>query len=103
VRLERLAWDGAQPPTEAALRARLVAEGFGVHCWTDAPGAHYQPHAHDEDETLWVLAGEITFEVAGRAYRLASGDRLQLPAGTVHAATAGSAGATYLIGERAHR
>lgn len=103
MRLEHLVWDGAGAPTEAALHARLAADGFGVHRWTDAPGAHYEPHAHDEDETLWVLAGEITFEIAGRAYRLVSGDRLQLPAGTVHAATAGAAGATYLIGERARR
>ena len=103
MRLEHLVWEGAGTPTEAALHARLAADGFDVYRWTDAPGAHYEPHTHDEDETLWVLAGEITFEIAGRAYRLGPGDRLQLPAGTVHAATAGTGGATYLIGELARR
>jgi quercetin dioxygenase-like cupin family protein len=96
----RIAWDGAEPPAEAALRARLAADGFGASLWRDAPGAHYAPHVHEQDECLWVLAGEITFEVAGRAYRLGSGDRLRLPAGTRHAATVGDEGASYLIGER---
>jgi quercetin dioxygenase-like cupin family protein len=100
VRLERIAWDGPAPPTEAALRARLAVEGFEPLAWTDAPGARYAPHAHENDESLWVLAGEITFEVAGASYRLGPGDRLRLPAGTRHAATVGADGATYLIGER---
>lgn len=100
MRLERLAWDGAGPPSEAALRARLASDGFDARAWTDAPGAHYASHAHENDESLWVLAGEITFEVADVAYRLGPGDRLQLPAGTRHAATVGADGATYLIGER---
>lgn len=100
VRLERIAWDEDASPTEAALRTRLVADGFEAWCWTDAPGAVYQPHSHDHDESLWVVAGEISFTIAGEIHRLGPGDRLQLPAGTVHAATAGPAGATYLIGER---
>jgi quercetin dioxygenase-like cupin family protein len=100
VHLGHLTWDGAEPPTEPVLRARLAADGFGAFLWQDAPGAHYQSHAHENDETLWVLTGEIVFEVAGCSYRLGPGDRLQLPAGTRHAATVGANGATYLIGER---
>ena len=101
MRLAHLVWDGDRPPTERELRNRLAADGFHAYLWTDAPGAHYQPHTHEADESLWVLDGEMTFEVAGRSYRLGPGDRLALPAGTLHAATAGPAGATYLIGERA--
>ena len=100
MRLEHLVWDGSGPPSEAALHARLAADGFDAYCWTDTPGARYEPHAHENDESLWVLDGEMTFEVAGSSYRLGPGDRLQLPAGTRHAATAGLQGATYLIGER---
>jgi quercetin dioxygenase-like cupin family protein len=98
--LARILWGGAGLPTEHELRARLAADGFGALLWQDAPGAHYEPHSHDDDESLWVLDGEIVFEVGGRSYRLGPGDRLQLPAKTVHAATAGPRGATYLIGER---
>lgn len=42
----------------------------------------------------------MTFRAAGREWRLGAGDRLMLPAGTVHTALAGPAGAAYLIGER---
>jgi quercetin dioxygenase-like cupin family protein len=100
MRLERIAWQGTTAPTEAALRARLETEGFSAFAWRDAPGASYDAHSHDHDESLWVVDGEITFGVAGREYRLGAGDRLMLPRGTVHTARAGAGGAHYLIGER---
>ena len=100
--LERIAWDGdgAGAPTERDLLGRLEAEGFEAFAWEDAPGADYQPHAHDHDESLWVIAGEITFGAGGEDYRLGPGDRLMLPRGTVHTARAGRGGARYLIGQR---
>jgi len=91
-------WPGAAPPTDAALRGELVGIGCNVFSWSDAPGATYTPHSHDHDETIVLVDGEITFTIAGRDYTLASpGDRLLLPAGTVHGARAGGVGATYLI------
>jgi quercetin dioxygenase-like cupin family protein len=100
VELEVIRWTDAAPAAERELRARLAREGFSVFRWSDAPGAHYAPHHHDHDESIWIVAGAITFTIAGRALGLAAGDRLMLPAGTVHVADAGPAGATYLIGER---
>jgi quercetin dioxygenase-like cupin family protein len=97
--LERIPWPGPDRPAEAQLRASLVADGFGAWRWSDSPGATYEPHTHPSDESLWVIEGCIDFFVAGETYRLGPGDRLQLPAGTVHGAKAGPAGATYLIGE----
>ncbi len=98
--LELRPWTERGTPSAAELRARLAAEGFDAFEWTDGPGAHYTPHRHEHDESLWVVRGEITFGVGGRRYRLGPGDRLMLPAGTVHTADAGPEGATYLIGER---
>ena len=66
----------------------------------DGLGAGYEQHTHEQDESLWVVAGEITFGAEGRELRLGAGDRLMLPAGTVHTAHAGADGATYLVGER---
>jgi len=100
MRLERIAWTDAAAPDEATLRARLAADGFEAWSWTDTPGATYAPHSHERDESLWVVAGDISFVIGDEAYRLGPGDRLQLPAGTVHAAEAGAGGATYLVGER---
>jgi quercetin dioxygenase-like cupin family protein len=100
MRLERIAWSGAGDPTEAALRRALEDEGFTVMAWTDAAGATYAPHSHDHDESLWCVAGEITFGAGGTDLVLGPGDRLMLPSGTLHTARVGAAGATYLIGQR---
>jgi quercetin dioxygenase-like cupin family protein len=100
VRLEVRGWDGVGEVTEASLRDRLEAEGFSVFCWSDAPEAHYAEHAHDHDESIWLVAGAIRFGAAGRVLALAPGDRLMLPAATRHTADAGPAGATYLIGQK---
>jgi quercetin dioxygenase-like cupin family protein len=98
MRLEAIPWEGG-PVREDELRRRLEAEGFHVWAWTDSAGADYEPHTHDHDESLWIVAGEITFGADGQRLRLGPGDRLMLPAGTVHTAHAGADGATYLVGE----
>ena len=100
MKLERIAWQGTGAPVERVLKQRLAAEGFDVSRWRDEPGADYRPHSHDHDESLWVVEGDIVFGIDGREYRLGSGDRLMLPAGTVHTARAGADGAIYLIGQR---
>jgi len=100
MKLERIPAPADQRVDETTLRRRLESEGYDVWAWTDQPGADYQPHTHDHDESLWVVAGEITFGAAGREFRLVAGDRLMLPKGTLHTARAGAAGATYLIGEK---
>lgn len=99
MRLERIPWPEECAPVERQLNQRLVDEGFDVFRWRDEAGAQYEPHAHDHDESLWVIEGEIVFGIAGREYGLGPGDRLMLPAGTVHTARVGHEGATYLIGE----
>jgi quercetin dioxygenase-like cupin family protein len=71
-----------------------------VFRWRDDAGADYQPHAHDHDESLWVIQGEITFGVGGDRYTLRSGDRLMLPKGTVHTAHTGAEGCLSFIGQR---
>ena len=100
MKLERIAWSDAVAPREADLHERLHADGFEAFVWRDDPGADYAPHAHDHDESLWVIEGEIVFGAEGRSFHLGPGDRLMLPKGTVHTAHAGSAGARYLIGEK---
>jgi quercetin dioxygenase-like cupin family protein len=100
MRLARIPWPDPEPPAEATLHARLAHDGFDAFAWTDSPNATYAAHSHDHDESLWVVAGEITFGTAGGSFRLRAGDRLMLPAGTVHTAEVGPDGATYLIGQR---
>ncbi len=103
MKLERIAWAETRAPAEDELRRRLEADGFEPFAWEDAAGADYRPHAHDHDESLWVIEGEMTFGAEGGEFRLSPGDRLMLPRGTVHTARAGRAGARYLIGQRIAR
>jgi quercetin dioxygenase-like cupin family protein len=100
VKLERIPWPEEEAASEDVLRRRLEADGFESFVWRDDPGADYQPHSHDHDESLWVIEGEITFGAEGQELRLGPGDRLMLPRGTVHTAHAGGEGARYLIGQR---
>eukprot|EP00123_Amoebidium_parasiticum_P000939 comp11886_c0_seq1/m.6533 comp11886_c0_seq1/g.6533 ORF comp11886_c0_seq1/g.6533 comp11886_c0_seq1/m.6533 type:complete len:104 (-) comp11886_c0_seq1:932-1243(-) len=67
--------------------------------WTDQPGKVYGTHSHPHDEVILVLRGSITFTdvLCSKDYSLSVGDKLILPAGTIHNA-ATKEGCTYLIG-----
>ena len=86
----------------AGLRAALIVEGVSPDIverasgsdWSDGPGGRYAAHHHDYDKALVCLAGSITFELieTGRSVTLRAGERLDLPAGTQHAAVVGAVG-----------
>ncbi len=101
MRLDVIRWSAPEAPDEEILRRELLDESFEVFRWRDEAGAEYERHAHEHDESLWVVEGEMHFESGGHEVVLRPGDRLMLPRGTAHTARAGSDGVTYLIGERA--
>ena len=87
--------------SERELRARLEADGFvapGEHTaitsWSNGPGDRYSAHRHGYDKVLVAESGSIVFTLPeeGRAVSLSRGDRLDLPAGTLHAANVGPSG-----------
>jgi quercetin dioxygenase-like cupin family protein len=51
-----------------------------------APGASFPRHRHPGEEIIYVLAGTLEYEVAGKPVTLKAGDVLFVPKGTVHAA-----------------
>ncbi len=71
--------------------------GWWPVSWRDAPGEVYGAHKHDADQTLYLIEGFMELGVGSETYRLNPGDRLELPAFTVHSAKMPS-GATYIIG-----
>lgn len=83
---------------EADLRARLVAEGLEPQTWGNGPFDHYGEHRHPYDKVLVAAAGSITFHLPelGRDVLLETGDRLELPTGTLHGADVGARGVTCL-------
>ncbi len=83
---------------EAEIRQRLASEGLGTQAWSNGPGDIYGAHRHDYDKVIVAAVGSIAFELPelGDRISLAAGDRLHLPAGTLHAAVVGPAGVTCL-------
>ncbi|MFS8085757.1 MAG: cupin domain-containing protein [Acidobacteriota bacterium] len=94
-------WSELTSPDAQELKARLSQEGYSVFQWIDAPGTKYGPHAHDEDQSHWILAGELELRVGYETYVLRAGDRDFLPANTLHSAIVpGDESVTYLIGTK---
>lgn len=58
----------------------------------------YAAHSHSYDKVIYVVRGSITFGLPelGQSLTLQAGDRLDLPANTVHAAVVGPQGVTCL-------
>ena len=80
------------------LMARLRAEAEGCHAWSNGPGDRYAEHTHSYEKVLYCVEGSITFMLAGRELRLEPGDRMVLPAGTVHGAVVGPNGCSCIEG-----
>jgi quercetin dioxygenase-like cupin family protein len=75
-------------------RRRLAAEGLEASAWGNGPGDVYGAHRHAYDKVLVAATGSIIFHLTelGRDVELRAGERLELPAGTLHGATVGSDG-----------
>lgn len=94
-------WHSQNPPTEPELEALLLAEGLHPYRWANDPGDRYAPHSHAYHKVLYVVTGSITFLLhSGATIRLEAGDRLDLPAGTIHSAIVGPEGVVCLEGHR---
>ncbi|MEW5941207.1 MAG: cupin domain-containing protein [Chloroflexota bacterium] len=91
-------WIESTPPTEAVLRDMLRREGLDFYAWSNGPNDVYAPHSHAYDKVIFVARGSITFQLVelGAWHKLKAGDRLDLPAGIVHAAHVGEEGVTCL-------
>jgi quercetin dioxygenase-like cupin family protein len=79
----------------------IEAEGAGpARRWRNGPGDRYGRHDHRAHKVLFCVSGSIVFHLADRDVELAPGDRLDLPAGTPHAATVGPTGCECVEGYR---
>jgi quercetin dioxygenase-like cupin family protein len=73
-------------------------EGLSPYQWSNGPHDRYSAHTHAYDKVIYVLRGSITFGLPelGQQLTLKAGDRLDLPAGTVHDAVVGAQGVVCL-------
>jgi quercetin dioxygenase-like cupin family protein len=83
------------------LMDRLRSEATGCYSWSNGPGDRYAAHSHGYEKVLYCVEGSITFMLEADERRLLRpGDRMVLPAGTVHSATVGPKGCTCVEGRR---
>lgn len=90
------------PPLREEIERRLHNEGVGAWTWSNEPRTQFAWHAHDFDKVLYCVGGSITFHTREGDIEMTPGDRLDLPAGTEHAATTGPDGVTCSEGHRAN-
>ena len=81
-----------------SLTKRLTSEGLDVSEWSNGPRETYADHRHAYDKVLVARVGSITFHLTelGRDVELGTGERLELPAQTLHGASVGPNGVTCL-------
>lgn len=93
-------WDQSTLSTPSELQAQLLMEGLFPYKWSNAPGDTYAPHVHDYDKVIVVVRGSITWVLpeTNETYETHTGDRIELPRGTWHAAQVGPQGVMCLEG-----
>lgn len=98
-------WPQNQPLDPVAVQDRMKAEGLPCYRWSNGPGDVYPAHDHAYHKVIYVVRGSITFGLpqSGERITLSAGDRLDLPAGTIHDATVGRQGVVCLEGHRVVR
>ena len=84
------------------LMNKLRAEATGCCTWSNGPRDRYAAHSHAYEKVLYCVDGSIAFSLDASHERLElkAGDRLVLPAGTVHSAVVGGEGCTCIEGRR---
>lgn len=80
----------------------LRREAASCYSWSNGPHDRYAAHSHPYEKVLYCVDGSITFvlEREGRDLELKPGDRMVLPAGTLHSAIVGPSGCTCIEGQR---
>jgi uncharacterized protein YjlB len=91
-------WPDPTSPTESTLRRLCADEGLDPYSWSNGPHDVYSAHTHSYDKVIYVVRGSIIFGLPehGQEITLKAGDRLDLPAGTMHDAVIGAQGVVCL-------
>ena len=95
-------WADSVPPSRSTLWQLMATEGLDPYAWSNGPYDIYSAHSHSYDKVIYVVQGSITFGLPelGQSLTLKAGDRLDLPAETVHDAHVGGEGVVCLEGHK---
>lgn len=91
-------WPDTVSPTESTLWQLMTDEGLSPYSWSNGPHDLYSAHTHSYNKVVYVVKGSITFGLPelGKQLTLKAGDRLDLPANTIHDAIVGAQGVVCL-------
>lgn len=80
----------------------MLEQGLNPYSWSNGPHDVYSAHKHNYKKVIYVVSGRITFglPVSKKQVTLYPGDRLEIPAGTVHDAYVGADGVVCLEGRK---
>ena len=84
----------------AAFEASAKNAGYGIETSTGTPNKVTQPHAHDVDVRVLVVAGELTVDARGVSQTYRAGDAFDMPAGCVHSERHGANGSEVVVARR---
>ena len=91
-------WADSTPPTESTLLRLCAEQGLSPYQWSNGPHDTYSAHSHSYAKVIYVVSGSITFGLPelDQQLTLKAGDRLDLPANTLHNAIVGPQGVACL-------
>lgn len=79
-------WTKSKKPTLEELQKHLATMGRESVLYSDLPGTKYGRHKHPFEDFIVIVSGKMKIITAAGEWTLKPGDRLDLPANTVHAA-----------------
>ena len=83
---------------EVKLTAEQTGGALTIVEITEPPGSAAPLHVHHrDDETFWILEGDLTFEVGGETIHASAGDAVFGPRGVPHRYTVGPSGCRMLF------
>lgn len=77
-------WNNKKPPTLDELAHMLEREGLEWDAYADSPGTKYGRHKHDFDDFVVIVSGQMKLGTDKYQWLMKPGDRLDIPAHTVH-------------------
>lgn len=77
-------WSKSAKPTLEGLKAMLKREGLQCELYSDPAGMKYGRHKHDFDDFVVIVSGKMKLGTDSGTWVLKPGDRVDLPAHTMH-------------------
>jgi quercetin dioxygenase-like cupin family protein len=79
-------WTKSKKPALEELKKQLTMMGRESELYSDLPGTKYGRHKHPFEDFVLIVSGKMQITTDSGEWTLKPGDRVDLPANTVHAA-----------------